>query len=215
MFKNTIKKAKDLVIQTDEGNNKKKIENLIVFLIILVITIVAINVIWSGDKKKTDTKQESTNDPNKQLASLNSIQTEGTVETSSNAEQNLETKLEEILSKIEGVGQVKVLLNYSETNEIVPMYNENTKQSSTEEQDKTGGTRNISQTDSEKEIIYKEENGEKIPITQKVIMPKMEGAIVTASGANDAIVKTNIIQAVEAVTGLASHKIQVFSMKTN
>ena len=62
-------------------------------------------------------------------------------------------------------------------------------------------------------LPYKEENGKKVPITQTIIHPKVEGAIVTAQGANDANVKNNIIQAVEAVTGVATHKIQVFEMK--
>ena len=52
-----------------------------------------------------------------------------------------------------------------------------------------------------------------MPITQKVVKPKVEGAIITAKGASNAEIKTNIIQAVEAVTGLATHKIQVFEMK--
>lgn len=61
-------------------------------------------------------------------------------------------------------------------------------------------------------MIYQEINGEKIPVTQSIIKPKMEGAIVTAAGAKDSIVKENIIQAMEAATGLATHKIQVFEM---
>ena len=67
-------------------------------------------------------------------------------------------------------------------------------------------------TDTQKDIIYQEEDGKKTPITQKIIQPKIEGAIITAQGANNATVKTNVIQAVEAVTGLATHKIQVFEM---
>lgn len=55
-------------------------------------------------------------------------------------------------------------------------------------------------------------DGEKKLITQSVISPKIEGAIITAKGANKPEIKTNIIQAVEAVTGLATHKIQVFEM---
>lgn len=47
----------------------------------------------------------------------------------------------------------------------------------------------------------------------KVVKPKIEGAIVTADGATNATVKNNIVQAVEAVTGLQTHKIQVFEMK--
>ena len=125
---------------------------------------------------------------------------------------NLKENLEEILAKIKGVGEVQVFINYSESNEIVPMYNENSKVSNTEENDTSGGTRKIQETDVQKEIIYQEDNGEKTPITQKVVQPKVEGAIVTAKGASDAAVKTSIIQAVEAVTGLATHKIQVFEM---
>lgn len=43
-------------------------------------------------------------------------------------------------------------------------------------------------------------------------MPKIEGAIVIAEGGENITIKTNIIQAVSAVTGLATHKIQVFKM---
>ena len=90
-------------------------------------------------------------------------------------------------------------------------YNESTKNSNTEETDTSGGTRTIQETDSQKDIIYQETNGDKVPITQKIIQPKIEGAIITAKGADNVNVKNNIIQAVEAVTGLATHKIQVFS----
>ena len=63
-----------------------------------------------------------------------------------------------------------------------------------------GGNRKISQTSTKKEVIYKEINGEKVPVTQSVVNPKIEGAVVTASGAKDTMTKTNIVQAVEAAT---------------
>ena len=44
-------------------------------------------------------------------------------------------------------------------------------------------------------------------------MPTIQGAIVTAEGANNAEVKTNIINAVGAVTGLTIDKIQVFELE--
>ena len=43
-------------------------------------------------------------------------------------------------------------------------------------------------------------------------MPKVEGAIIIAEGGENVTIKSNIIQAVSAVTGLPSHKIQVFKM---
>jgi len=45
-------------------------------------------------------------------------------------------------------------------------------------------------------------------------MPKMEGAIITAEGAGNANIKTNIIQAVSAATGLGTYRIQVFEMSS-
>ena len=206
MFRDKLKK----VINSNDhenngGNDKKKIENLVFFIVILIITIVIINIIWNGNK--TTNKQED-NPSSKQLATS----TDGQIKQDTTQTTNLEEKLEAILSKIQGVGNVKVCINYSESSEVVAMYNETSKVSDTEESDTSGGTRKIQETDSQKDIIYKEENGEKTPITQKVVQPKIEGAIITAKGANDMTTKTNIIQAVEAATGLATHKIQVFEM---
>ena len=204
-------KLKNIIKQEEnpEGNNKKKIENLVFFIVVLIITIVIINVIWNGNKK---TNNQETNIDNKKLAeSQNTLSGTSDIQ-SSNTQNELETKLEKILSKIQGVGEVQVCINYQESAELVAMYNENSKTSSTEETDTSGGTRKIEEIDTQKDIIYKENNGEKTPITKKVIQPKIEGAIITAKGANNAETKTNIIQAVEAVTGLATHKIQVFEM---
>lgn len=204
-------KLKSIIKQEEnpEGNNKKKIENLVFFIVALIITIVVINVIWNGNKK---TNNQETNIDNKKLAeSQNTLSGISDIQ-SSNTQNELETKLEKILSKIQGVGEVQVCINYQESAEVVAMYNENSKTSSTEETDTSGGTRKIEETDTQKDIIYKEDNGEKTPITKKIVQPKIEGAIITAKGANNAETKTSIIQAVEAVTGLATHKIQVFEM---
>ena len=207
MFKDKLKG----LINPEDGNktNKKKIENLVFFVIILIITIVIINIIWNGDKSSSNHKNLQ-NDTSKQLANTN---TSSSLEVSSNSTNELEIKLEEILSKIQGVGEVKVFINYSESSEIIPMYNESTQTSNTEETDTSGGTRTIEETDSQKEIIYEENDGQKTVITQKVVEPQIEGAIITAKGAGSAEVKTSIIQAVEAVTGLATHKIQVFEIE--
>lgn len=205
MFRDKLKSYFKKVNEEQEGNDKRKIENIIFFIILLIATIVIINTIWNGNKQTT--KQEN-NINTKQLAYKE--QNNANIETT--VSEELEKKLENILSKIEGVGNVKVCINYSESSEVVAMYNENSKVSTTEETDTSGGLRKIQQTDSQKDIVYKEDNGEKTPITKKVVQPKIEGAIITAKGASNANIKANIIQAVEAVTGVASHKIQVFEM---
>ena len=55
--------------------------------------------------------------------------------------------------------------------------------------------------------------GNKSLITSKILTPKVEGAIVIAEGANNILIKTNIINAVSSVTGLPEYKVQVFEMK--
>ena len=206
MFRDKLNKIIGSKDSKTDGKDGRKIENLVVFAIILIITIIVINVIWNGDERKST--KDTTKDYSKKLAS--NTTTEETSEVCESSD--LEKKLENILSKIQGVGKVKVFINYSQSSETVAMYNENSKVSQTEETDTSGGKRVIESTDSQKDIVFKEENGEKIPITQKIIQPKIEGAIITAQGANDATTKSNIMQAVEAATGIATHKIQVFEM---
>ena len=102
-------------------DKNKKIENLIVFLVILVITLIIINNII-----KDDESQEQTNYSNAELAAVSS---ENVITN------DLEKRLENILSKMDGVGKVSVLITYSESSSIIPLYNENTKKSVTEETD--------------------------------------------------------------------------------
>lgn len=199
MFLEKLKK----IFSKNEGNNKKKIENILVFIVILIITIVAINYIWNGE----ETEQSSNTVPEAE-GSNDVVQVSENISYDENEE-----KLANILSNIAGVGKVKVLLTYSQTSTYVPIYNENLRESNTTETDSAGGSRTVSESDSEKEVIYKEDSsGNQEPVTQSIISPQIEGAIITAEGADNAEVKTNIVQAVEAATGLATHKIQVFKM---
>jgi len=121
-------KIQSLISKQGEKNSKKKIENIVVFIIILIVTVIAINTIWSGDKKEKET-ENARQDTTKQLATVTKSN------TSSNSEENMEQELETILSNIDGVGKVKVLITYSQSSEVVAMYNENSKTSLVEEKD--------------------------------------------------------------------------------
>ena len=200
-------KFKNLFAKKEGESNKKRLENIVVFIVILIITLIVINVIWNGEDS-SNTNDKQTTDANKRL-----VQTEVTnEENSSTSIDDIVVNLEEILSKINGVGKVKVMITYSETSKTVPVYNEESTEENTEETDSEGGTRKVTQTDVKKEVVYEEDDNGKKLITQSVISPSIEGAIITAEGAGDPTVKTNIIQAVGAVTGLSTHKIQVFQM---
>ena len=202
MLKEKISKIKNSLIKADgSSNNKKTIENLVVFIILLIVTVVMINYIWNGKEKEKTQKQN-----------LVGAKTLAEEPKESQVDDDMESKLENILSKIKGVGEIKVAVMYSKTSEIVPMYNEDSSEKLTEETDSNGGNRRVEETTVKKDIIYEENSGVKNPITQSIISPTIEGAIITAKGAGDAQIKANIIQAVEAATGLATHRIQVFEM---
>lgn len=196
-------KIKSLVEKKTAGNSKKTTENLLVFLILLIITIISINIIW---KKDNNTKTKQKVDENYKVLATDDMK-ESNIQQQQ--EYNLEDELEKVLSNIAGVGEIQVLITYSQTSEIVAMSNKTVNTSKTEEADSNGGTRKIETTDEKKEIIVDSDSN---PITEKVILPKIEGAIVIAQGGDNATVKTNVIQAVSAVTGLSTHKIQVFKM---
>lgn len=197
MLKEKIKK---FIVKKTQGDNKKNIENLVVFLILLIITVIAINTIWNKEEKQDENNLEY-----KTLANIDK-EDSNILETN---EYDLETKLEDILCKMEGIGKVKVLITYSQTSSVVPMYTQTESTSVTEETDSNGGTRKQESSNVNKEVVT---NGESKPITQTVLLPKVEGAIVIAEGGGNALTKSNIVQAVSAVTGLATYKIQVFEM---
>jgi len=189
---------KEFFKKSEDGKDKKKqIENIVVFIIILIVTVLIINNMWSGEEEIED----NTTDASKVLA-----------QTTTNNQDNLEKKLEDILESINGVGKVKVLIKYSESSTVVAMYNETISESTTKENNGDGGSKDVKETENKKEIVYTDEGGSNKPITEKVVMPVIEGAIITAQGAGNANIKASIVSAVEAVTGVAVHKIQVFEM---
>ena len=149
-----------------EENNKKKIENLVFLIVILIVTTIVINLILK--ENKSSIKQEKTT--NKVLAVTNDSKEDD--ETS-----NMQKELEQILSTIKGVGKVKVYISYSESSKTIAMYDEKTTTSSTEETDSSGGLRNTTSTQTQKDVIFSEKDGSQVPMTQKVVMTTIEGAL--------------------------------------
>ena len=195
-----MKKLLKNVIPGD-SKNKRKIENIVFLIIILIITVILMKTIWQDDS------------PENKLESTNSTEKSTLAESQNTEKEDLEKRMESILSTIKNVGKVNVLINYSESSKMEALYNESTTTSSTEEGDSTGGTRNITETETQKDVVFSENSGTKEPVTQKTLMPTIQGAIITAEGANDVNVRTNIINAVGAVTGLSIDKIQVFEIQ--
>lgn len=147
-------------------NKEKRMENLVSFLIILIITLIVINKILNNNEKKESDDFK------------NEIGVELAVEEEKITSTDLEKRLENILSKISGVGEVSVLLTYKESGSLVPIYNINSSISTIEEKDTSGGSR-ITETENMQKDVVKDSNSD--IVTEKNVMPVVEGAIITAT----------------------------------
>lgn len=96
MFTQKVGEGEEDEKQKDGNQNKRKIENLVVFLIILIVTLIAINAILSGNDKETQGKNEDSS--YKMLAELPKKE---------NEEDQLEERLENILETMVGVRKSK------------------------------------------------------------------------------------------------------------
>ena len=114
--------------------------------------------------------------------------------------QNLEERLENLLSQVEGAGKVDVLLSY-ERGEVRDYQEDKTRR-----QDET---REEFQTET---VFYDTQNGD-TPVCVSVSYPTYRGAVVVCQGADKASVRFNILKAVSSLTGLGSDHITVIKMK--
>ena len=196
---NWFEKLKGL---TKDKKGRRGIENLVIFLILGVIIIIVASSFFSGDEKETGKE----------------VKAQETIALTSNKPANelleLESRLEQILSEIEGAGHVKVMVSGVSDGEVVHAYNQIEESSLQEERNETGIINKTDEIRREQEIVFTEGNsGESIPVVIKKLEPEIRGVIVVADGAGSSIVKQNIRGAVEALLGIPTHKIQVLKRK--
>ena len=106
-------------------------------------------------------------------------------------EESLESRLESILSRIDGAGEVKVLLTEEQGGEVFYQ---------TEGED--GKTVLISEAD-------RSESG----LVRTTQPPSYRGAVVVCRGADSAAVRLAVVEAVANATGLGTDRITVLKMK--
>ncbi len=115
--------------------------------------------------------------------------------------ESLEERLETILSKISGAGEVSVLLSEATGDEYVYQNNADTQKDSSGES---------SRTDT---VIITDSGRNEQGLIKQVNPPKYNGAIILCQGADDPVVRLSVVEAVSNVTGLGADKITVLKMK--
>lgn len=116
-------------------------------------------------------------------------------------ETSLQDALGNILSKVEGAGKVEVLLTQSSGEEI--LYQTDDDQTiSDNSRDRRSQT-----------VLVENSDRQKTGLVRQVNPPSYQGAIILAQGADSAVVRLSLMEAVMGATGLPSHCITILKMK--
>ena len=97
--------------------------------------------------------------------------------------EELERRLEELLSCMEGVGRTKVMLTFASTPEQVVEKDIPSSWSVNEESDSTGGSRHTESRNQEEGTLFiTDRSGNRIPYVKKTLAAQVEGVTVLAQG---------------------------------
>ena len=129
-------------------------------------------------------------------------------------EEKTEEKLQNLLRKIEGVGQVSVMITWVTSEEMVVEKDIPSEMDNMKEKDSTGGSREtISSAQQENTVYDTDQDGKKTPYVVMHRLPKVGGVMVVAEGGGNAAVQKNITEVIMALFGIEAHKIKVVKMK--
>lgn len=124
----------------------------------------------------------------------------------------IEDRLSKVLSKIEGVGDVSVMINFAGTAEIVTAITSNTSKDKTQDQDSSGSRVTERETENRSPVII-QKDGEDVPLILKENLPDVVGVVVVAQGAGRMEVRIKLLQAVQTLLDVSADKVEIFSMK--
>ncbi len=116
-----------------------------------------------------------------------------------------ETRLAQVLSQIDGAGQVQVMITYASGPEIVPA---SVSQINTSRQ-QTGEESSSHTSSSRSEPASSSSNG---TVVLKELSPQIKGVVVIAQGADNISVKMDLLQATVTVLQIEPEQVDVFTM---
>jgi len=190
----------------------KKIKHLkkdqLVILLLFGILLVVIAI--PSEPKKKD-KAFGENAAEEEALSEEALSS-GTEEAS--YEKKQEKRLKEALQRVEGVGQVEVMITLKVSSEKVVEKDTPSTSQTVEEEDSGGGKRSTRDESWSEATVYRElEDGSRTPYVVKELEPQVEGVIVIAEGGGNPLVRQNILEAVQALFPVEAHKIKIMKME--
>ena len=197
--------------------DQKQFKNLIALCLVLGFVLIAINVLLPNSKILASNKLSGNSSQGDSNNTSNSSAIKNTNEIIQAEEKNYEDKqkidLKNILKKMNGVGDVEVMMTFENGEQKVPAYDKSTQKSTTEETDNEGGKRVNNQDTDGSKVVMTTSDGNNEPFILITYKPKICGVIIIAEGAENSKTKYEIEQAVSKLYNLSLDKVNVYSMK--
>ncbi len=142
------------------------------------------------------------------LLSTNIFKRESSASLNTDYSNLIETKLEKVLSNIDGAGDVSVMVTVESSPQLIIATSKEEKTTSN-----SSNTSNSNNTTVVETPIIVSKNGVSSPLILQEIQPKITGVIVVAQGANDAKVRLELLKAVQSVLNIEISCIEIFVHK--
>lgn len=129
-------------------------------------------------------------------------------------EEQHEKRLSAILSQVAAAGRVEVMVTLESRGERIVEKDTPESRKSVEETDSSGGSRTTDEQDWGEETVYYEDgSGGKSPYVVKELEPNIEGVLVLAEGGDSAVVKQELLEAVQALFPIEAHKVKIMKLE--
>lgn len=126
-------------------------------------------------------------------------------------EERLEKQLAEVLKKVQGVGDVSVMITLENDMMVEPAFNTIDNQKTSEEKDSEGGVRTITEVQSNRQVVILRKGGEDEPLVVKKSTPVIKGVLIVADGASSSRTIEQISRAAATVLDIPIYRIKVLA----
>jgi stage III sporulation protein AG len=129
-------------------------------------------------------------------------------------EKMLEDKLTNIISQIDGAGNVRVMVTLEQTTKDVYATEDKTEdQEKSDSTESRSGTKEKNNSKEEKYLVIKDENGAERVVRVTEIQPLVKGVVVVCDGGGDMKVQKDITTAVTTALNITSVRVCVIKSK--
>ena len=195
----------DLQAWVAKGKEKLRSFGIKEWGMVLVAGLCCLVIVFPMGKEETDAGQDRTDrEPENRV--------EVQEEEMSYVEQ-LEKRLEELLSGVEDVGSVKVMITVASTVEKNVLQDGSREREQVTETDSAGGSRNSMRERSDGSTVFCDDGGESSPYILSETYPEVTGVVVLAKGSGTGTVDFDILNAVQVLFNVPAHKIKIMKMK--